>query len=60
MSTMKPRSMNKGKMGFGPPRRFLVTLENVKTGKVRTVTWSKKQLDGFQSDTQRIVRTVGI
>jgi hypothetical protein len=52
--------MNKGEMGFGPPKRFLVTLENVKTGKRRTVTWTKKRLDGFKSDAQRIVKTVGI
>jgi hypothetical protein len=46
--------------GFGSPAEFLVTFENVKTGKRTRKTLTRKQLDDFKSKTLRVVAFQGL
>jgi len=45
---------------FGSPTKFLVTFENVKTGKITRKTLTKKQFDDFRSKTLRVVAWSGV
>lgn len=63
MSSGKLGSQGRGMQpseGFGPPTKYLVTFQNVKTGKISRRTLTKKQFDDFRSTTMRVIAWSGV